>query len=62
MLPRILFLCGSVLVLFGLWKFASPWIYEGLKSEPRQAVVFLVVGILLVIGGKFLEKRESSQG
>jgi len=59
MFARIIFLVGSVFTLFGVWKFISPVIYQNIAAEPRQGLVFLISGIVLILVGRYLEKQDS---
>lgn len=55
---RVLFLFGSVLALFGIWRLIGPFIYERVGSNPGQAVIFLVAGVIMLWAGYQLERRN----
>lgn len=54
---RILFLPGSVLALFGLWRLLAPYVYGSLSPASGQTVVLLIIGAMLAWVGYQLEHR-----
>ena len=54
---RILFLLGSVLALFALWRLLAPYVYGSLSPADGQTVGFLVAGAILAGIGYQLERR-----
>ncbi|MDY6980246.1 MAG: hypothetical protein SV201_10205 [Pseudomonadota bacterium] len=54
---RILFLLGSVLALFAVWRLLAPYVYGSLSPASGQTVLFLVVGAILAWIGYQLERR-----
>ena len=55
---RMLTLVGSVIALFGLWKFAAPLIYSNIGTDFRQGVISLVLGGVLALIGRQLERQK----
>lgn len=56
---RFLFLIGSVLALFGVWRFISPYIYDNVVANPKQGLVFLITGGVMLWIGRQLERRNN---
>ncbi len=59
MLARIIFLIGSVLSLYGTWELIGPLLYDGISAEPRQGLLFMAAGVILVVSGYYFEKHDS---
>ncbi|MDZ7660978.1 hypothetical protein [Thiohalophilus sp.] len=55
---RMLTLIGSVIALFGLWKFIAPLIYSNIGTDFMQGVISLVLGGMLALIGRQLERRQ----
>ena len=56
---RGLFLVGSVLALFGLWRLVAPFIYSSVSPNPSQGIIFLVCGGVMMWIGHQLERRNN---
>lgn len=59
---RTLFLLGSVVALFGLWRIVAPFIYESVSGNNVQGVIFLVTGSVMLWVGRQLERRTGGDG
>lgn len=55
---RILSLIGSVIVVFGLWKFVAPLIYADISIDIMQGVISLVIGGVMVWIGRQIEHQQ----
>ena len=58
---RVLTLIGSVIALFGLWKFVAPLIYANLGTDYMQGVISLILGGVLALIGRQLERRQGGE-
>lgn len=58
---RVLFLLGSVLALFGAWRFIAPYIYDSVVSNPKQGLIFFVAGGVMLWIGRQLERRNNGR-
>jgi hypothetical protein len=57
---RILFLLGSVMALFGLWRFIAPHIYETVSVNVNQSIIFVVIGGAMLWIGYQMERRNNN--
>ncbi|MFP3874008.1 MAG: hypothetical protein ACLFQT_05050 [Thiohalophilus sp.] len=55
---RMLTLIGSVIALFGLWKFVAPLIYSNIGADFMQGGLSLLLGGVLALIGRQLERRQ----
>ncbi|WP_134084839.1 hypothetical protein [Thiohalophilus thiocyanatoxydans] len=55
---RMLTLVGSVIVLFGVWKFAAPLIYSNVGIDIMQGIISLLLGGVLTLIGRQVERRQ----
>lgn len=55
---RILSLIGSVILLFGLWKFVAPLIYANVSHDIMQGIISLIIGGVMVWIGRQVEHQQ----
>lgn len=53
---QILLLAGSVVILYGLWRYLGPVVYPRLSAHAEQAGLFLLTGAVLVVTGWLLRR------
>ncbi|MFO8025982.1 hypothetical protein [Thiohalophilus sp.] len=58
---RLVFLLGSILALFAVWRLLAPYVYASLSPASGQTVLFLIIGAILAWVGYQLERRAGGR-